>query len=158
MAHLFICDTVWHGSFICVVPWNTPHMNKCIHMCDMAHISGSRHTHIWISPVATHMKEPCPMYSYAWLIHTGWLRLVDSLNWEVSFAKERYKRDYILQKRPIILRSLLPIATPYLRFEPPPLFMRVTYPCVWHTRKSVKWLIDSVRHVTQICELCHKYE
>ena len=25
----------------------------------------------------------------------------------VSFAKEPYKRDYILQKRPIILRSLL---------------------------------------------------
>jgi len=27
--------------------------------------------------------------------------------------KEPYKRDYILQKRPIILRSLLIVATPY---------------------------------------------
>ena len=32
---------------------------------------------------------------------------------QVSFAKETYKRDYILQKRPIILRSLLIVATPY---------------------------------------------
>jgi len=31
----------------------------------------------------------------------------------VSFAKETYKRDDILQKRPIILRSLLIVATPY---------------------------------------------
>jgi len=29
-----------------------------------------------------------------------------------SFAKEPYKRDYILQKRLIILRSLLIVATP----------------------------------------------
>ena len=30
----------------------------------------------------------------------------------VSFAKESYKRDYILQKRPVVLRSLLIVATP----------------------------------------------
>jgi len=43
----------------------------------------------------------------------GWLRLVDSLKLWVSFTKEPYKRDDILQKRPIILRSLLIVATPY---------------------------------------------
>jgi len=43
----------------------------------------------------------------------GWLRLVGSLKSQVSFAKEPYKRDHILQKRPIIL-SLLIVATPYL--------------------------------------------
>jgi len=32
----------------------------------------------------------------------------------VSFAKELYKTDRILQKRPIISRSLLIVATPYL--------------------------------------------
>jgi len=37
----------------------------------------------------------------------GWLRLVGSSNLQVSFAKEPYKRDNILQKGPIILRSLL---------------------------------------------------
>ena len=30
-----------------------------------------------------------------------WLRLVGSIKSQVSFAKETYKRDYILQKRPI---------------------------------------------------------
>jgi len=44
----------------------------------------------------------------------GWLRLVGSLKTLVPFAKKPYKRDYILQKRPIFLRSLLIIATPYL--------------------------------------------
>jgi len=31
---------------------------------------------------------------------------VSSLSRDISFAKEPYKRDYILQKRPLILRSL----------------------------------------------------
>jgi len=44
----------------------------------------------------------------------GWLRLVGSLKLQVSFVKETYKRDDILQKRPIILRSLLIVATPYV--------------------------------------------
>jgi len=47
----------------------------------------------------------------------GWLRLVGSLKLQVSFAKEPYKRDDILQKRSIILRRLLIVATPYL-FRP----------------------------------------
>jgi len=32
---------------------------------------------------------------------------------QVSFAKEPYKRDDILEKRPVLLRSLLIVATPY---------------------------------------------
>ena len=44
----------------------------------------------------------------------GWLRLGGSLNSQVSFAKEPYKSDYILQKRPMILRRLLIVATPYI--------------------------------------------
>jgi len=43
----------------------------------------------------------------------GWLRLVGSLKLEVSTVKEPYKRDYILQKRPVILRSLHIVATPH---------------------------------------------
>jgi len=42
----------------------------------------------------------------------GWLRLVGSLKLQVSFAKEPYKRDDILQKRPVTLRSLLLVAAP----------------------------------------------
>ena len=43
-----------------------------------------------------------------------WLRLVGSLESWVSFAKEPYKRDDILQKRHIVWKSLLIAATPYL--------------------------------------------
>ena len=48
----------------------------------------------------------------AWLM--GWLRWVGSLKLQVSCAKQPYKRDYILQKRPVILKSLLIVATPYV--------------------------------------------
>ena len=44
----------------------------------------------------------------------GWLRSVDALKLQFSFAKEPHKRDDILQKRLIILRSLLIVATLYL--------------------------------------------
>jgi len=47
----------------------------------------------------------------------GWLRLVGSLKSYVSFAKEPYKRDDILQKRHIILRSLLILANPYIDID-----------------------------------------
>ena len=43
----------------------------------------------------------------------GWLRIVGSLKLQVSFAKEPYKRDNILQERSVILWSLLVVATPY---------------------------------------------
>jgi len=43
----------------------------------------------------------------------GWFQLIGFLKLQVSFAKEPYKRDDILQKRPVILRSLLILATPY---------------------------------------------
>jgi len=39
--------------------------------------------------------------------------LVGSIKLQVSFAKEPYKRDDILQKRPMILSILLTVATPY---------------------------------------------
>ena len=44
----------------------------------------------------------------------GWLRLVGSLKLQVSFAKEPYKRDFILQKRPVILSILPTEATPWV--------------------------------------------
>jgi len=42
----------------------------------------------------------------------GWLELVGSIKLQVSFAKEPYKRDNILQKRPIIQSILLIVAAP----------------------------------------------
>ena len=46
------------------------------------------------------------------MLDMGWLQLVSSLKLQVFFAKETYKRDNILQKRPIISRNLLIAATP----------------------------------------------
>jgi len=67
-------------------------------------------------PVPTQCKY---IHAYPFMIPPtetpmGWLRLVGSLKIYVSFAKEPYKRDDILKKRHIILRSLLIVATPYL--------------------------------------------
>jgi len=45
--------------------------------------------------------------------YVRWIRLAGSLKLCFSFAKEPYKRDYILQKRPVILRSLLIVGTRY---------------------------------------------
>jgi len=55
----------------------------------------------------------CVAVCCRWCSHMGWLQLVGSLKLKVSFAKEPYKTDDILQKRPTILRSLLIVATPY---------------------------------------------
>ena len=44
-------------------------------------------------------------------IAMGWLRLVRSFKLQLFIAKEPYERDQILQKRTIILRSLLIVAT-----------------------------------------------
>ena len=46
----------------------------------------------------------------------GWLRLVGSIKLHVSFAQEPYKREDILQKRPIIL-SILSILIPQSGFD-----------------------------------------
>jgi len=55
----------------------------------------------------------CKGFSFLFDIRTiGWLRLAGSFKSQVSFAKEPYKRDDILQQRPMISRSLLIVAIP----------------------------------------------
>jgi len=54
-------------------------------------------------------RVACSIYIYT----MGWLRLVGPLELYVSFAKEPYKRDDVLQKRPMILRSLRIVGSPY---------------------------------------------
>jgi len=74
----------------------------------------------------------------------GWLRSVGSLKWQVSFAKEPYKRDDVLQKRPIILRSLLIAATPCEGV--------VSHESVMsHIRSSHIWYCSRVRSVVTLC-------
>jgi len=45
----------------------------------------------------------------------GWLRLVGSLKWHVSFAEYRLFHRSLLHKRPIIWRSVLIVATPHVQ-------------------------------------------
>jgi len=58
------------------------------------------HTHVWVVPRI--------YMSYVTHTFVPWLRLVDSLKTYVSFAKEPYKRDDILQQRPICFREPTP--------------------------------------------------
>jgi len=78
------------------------HTQTHYHSLSLTHTHTHTHTHTR-TLTHTRCKTSCDM---------GWLRLVGSLKLYVSFAKEPYKRNDILQKRPIILRSLLTVATP----------------------------------------------
>ena len=70
--------------------------------------------------ICTHLKLLCRIFCTASSTSfrtypkppMGWLRFLGSLKSYVSFAKEPHKRDDILQKRPVILRSLQIVATP----------------------------------------------
>jgi len=69
----------------------------------------------------------------------GKRRLVGSLKWKVSLAKETYKRDDILQKRPIFWRSPSPEATaPHPSAPHPLLAAHKSWWCVF--RKGTKQL------------------
>jgi len=130
------CSCVWYALFICVIwrihlcdmtysyVWHDPFvlLTWIFHMCDMTHSfvwNDSFKCMTWL----THMCDMTHWYvcntlprSDLWpftYTRMGWLWLVGSIKLQVSFAKEPYKRDYILQKRPIILSILRTVASPY---------------------------------------------
>ena len=63
--------------------------------------------------IVAHIHLLCALDAVVCVV-TGWLWSVGSMKLYVSFAKEPYKRDNILQKRPVILSILLTVAAPYL--------------------------------------------
>jgi len=79
--------------------------------CDLSHIcriQDHKQRRTWLSHI-------CSQISLSHLLsHMGWLRLVGSLKFYVSFAEYRLFYRAFLQKRPTIFRSLLIVATPYL--------------------------------------------
>ena len=89
---LLILHSLWasHEPHTCIL------VSHVTHEYVMSHTRAQRyescHTH----------KDP----------NMGRLQLVGSLKSYFSFAKEPYKRDNTLHKRPVILRSLLIVATP----------------------------------------------
>ena len=83
----------------------------------------------------------------------GWLWLVGSIKLYVSFAEYRLFYRALLQKRPIIVRSLLIVATPYphLHLHLCPLYPRLhlhLYPC---PRRSVYVYIQICRFIYYVC-------
>jgi len=67
--------------------------------------------HIWISHVTLAASENS---WYQFCFDIGWLWWAGAWKLQVSFAESSLFYRALLQKRPIILRSLLIVATPYL--------------------------------------------
>ena len=81
----------------------------------------------------------------------GWLWLVGSIKLQVSFAKEPYKRDNILQKRPIILSILLTVATPYVYIC---VYICI---CIYVYRKKYVYIHMNLYMCKHICVYIYKY-
>ena len=79
------------------------------------------------------------MYTYEYIsicsIHMGWLRVVGSLKLQVSFAEYSLFYRALLQKRPVVLRSLLIVATPYLYISYA--FTHITHIHKYYTRLDI---------------------
>ena len=101
-------------------------LRVCNCACTHTHVYVHVHAYTLMAPTSQQLEHTPSRHSYEWVMSyiwmshvtcmhtwcTGWLRQVGSLKLQVSFAKEPYKRDDILQKRSIFLRSLLIVATP----------------------------------------------
>jgi len=126
---IHLCDMtesyVWHDLFICVT-W-------LIHTCDITQLC------VWHDVFHTYSDM-------------GWLQLVGSIKLYVSFAKEPYKRDAMLQKRPIILSILLTVAND------------MAHSYVWHHLFiRVTWLIHTcdmtlMTYSINLRKMIHLYE
>jgi len=84
----------------------------------------------------------------------GWLRLVGSLKLQVSFAEYRLFYRALLQKRPLFLRSLPIVATPYALIR----LLRKWYLCVSHDVCEGVMSHIWMSHVTYMDESCRPYK
>jgi len=103
---------VWKGPFRKMIH-GYMYIYACIHLRKLQHIYVcvclyKQHMHVYVCTQKRTRRQPIRMQQAM-----GWRRLVGSIKSQVSFAKELYKRDDILEKRSIILKSLLIVATPY---------------------------------------------
>jgi len=85
-----------------------------------------------------------------------------SVSWYV-FRHSRLFYRSLLRKRPIILRSLLLVATPYLLMRPPQLTSHIWMCHVTHMNESHhtwEWVMSQIwmSHATHMNESCHTYE
>jgi len=129
-------------------------------MCDMTR---SHASHDVLTCVTWLVHLSSMTYSYAWhdslicICHESficvtlpldmkWLRLVGSLELSVSFAEYSLFYRALLQKRRIMLRSLLIIATPYHSYT-----LGTVYAYAWHDS------IICVARRFHTCDMTHSY-
>jgi len=137
-----VCVCVCEWIFMCV----------CVCVCSRS-VSVTLFLVLFLSlphnfPLSLYLSRWTHVNMEFWGHVMGWLRLVGSLKALLSFAKEPYKRDYILQKGPIILRSLTIVATPYLHATPR--FECLLY--IWMTCESCRMWTS---HVAYECVMSH---
>ena len=84
-----VVSSVYIDVYVCV------HVNRHIHVYTLVYMRG----YVYVRVVRR-------LWRMKVFVSMGWLRIAGSLQLYVSFAKEPYKREDILQKRPIFLRSL----------------------------------------------------
>jgi len=112
MSHINAMSCTWIHGRHCTSHTNetwTRHNrdNDCSYVTWLIHVLHDSSIYVMTWSVMHVLTDSC-----TWgLSGIGWRRLVGSLELQVSFAKEPLKRDDILQKRPIILRSLLIVAS-----------------------------------------------
>ena len=123
-AHTFICSVLQCVAVRCSVLQCVAVCCSALH-CVKRNVGRSQHIRVYVvcCSVLQYVAVYCSMLQCAALCqtkcwkepaHIGWLRLVGSFKLHISFAKKPYKRDDILLKRPIILRSLLFVANTYV--------------------------------------------
>jgi len=99
---------VYHDDQLCMMMKVSYCMmiNACVHLLSLRII--------FAVFVRVHFLSMCMLLSLCLMnVCMGWLRLVGSLKIQVTFAKYSLFYKALSQKRPIILRSLLIVATPY---------------------------------------------
>jgi len=114
--------TYMHGYKNTYVYANT---HTCIQICIHTNMQTYIHTYIHAN------IQTCIHICIHAYVDMGWLWLIGSIKFQVSFAKEPYKTDDILQKRPMILSILLTVATPYIQ----------TYIQIWLTTAGTRYIL-----------------
>jgi len=114
--HLYRTFVYISVSYICVyISILYSQYDRIIYLCIIY-----LHTHFYVSILCIcNTVQSCTSVAYICVhicivyLRMGWLRLVGSLKVQVSLTEYRLFYRVLLQKRPIILRSLIIVATPY---------------------------------------------
>ena len=100
---------------MCLSLWSPPYIvsSMCLQACVHTHMCMYAYMRMYLGSRFPSLSFPLHFILCIHTIPMGWLRLVGSLKSQVSFAEYRLFYRALLQKRPMILRSLPIVATPY---------------------------------------------